>query len=190
MDDTDFDLLCKGLSANEARLFRKILKDWCNGDEESFPVQLALLTRAQWRAAATIPRAVNDSGKLIEKHLAECRQHTAAILKNLSTVTDDSVAELKSIVKMHTEAVDRISVSFRDQLWEAGEVARQIKDSLGSGLSEWRKARDDFAKERENLEKERKELAARIQWRDWFWAGLTLLGMVAVGIVIGVSLCR
>lgn len=188
MDDTDFDLLCKGLSANEARLFRKILKDWCNGDEESFPVQLALLTRAQWRAAATIPRTVNDSGKLIEKHLAECRQHTDAIVKTLSTVADDSVAELKSIVKMHTESVNKTSVSFREQLWEAEQTASQIKSDLNEGIAEWRKARDDFAKERENLEKERKELAARIQWRDWFLAGLTLLGMIAVGVVIGVVL--
>ncbi|MBU6410623.1 MAG: hypothetical protein KGR98_09565, partial [Verrucomicrobia bacterium] len=53
------------------------------------------------------------------------------------------------------------------------------------GISEWRKAKDDFAAERQKIEKERKELAARIQWRDWLWAGLTLLGMLAIGIVIG-----
>jgi hypothetical protein len=52
---------------------------------------------------------------------------------------------------------------------------------------EWKKAKDDFAAERLKLEKERKELAARLQWRDWFWAGLTLLGMIAIGIVFGLQ---
>ena len=52
MEDTDFDLLCDGLSADEAKRMRKILAEWSDGDENGFPVQLALLTRAQWRAAA------------------------------------------------------------------------------------------------------------------------------------------
>ena len=33
-------------------VFRKMLAEWSDGDENGFPVQLALLTRAQWRAAA------------------------------------------------------------------------------------------------------------------------------------------
>lgn len=187
MDDTDFDLLCKGLSADEAKRMRKILAEWCNGDENGFPVQLVLLTRAQWRAAALIPRTIKESGNLIEKHLAECRQQCAAIVKNLSTVTDDSTAELKSIVQMHTETVNKISVSFRNQLWETEEAARRISNQLDGGFLEWKKAKDDFAAERLKLEKERKELAARLQWRDWFWAGLTLLGMIAIGIVFGLQ---
>ncbi|HEV2328960.1 MAG TPA: hypothetical protein VGY56_09260 [Verrucomicrobiae bacterium] len=185
MDDTSFDLLCKGLPPNEAKLFRKILKEWCDGDEDSFPVQLALLTKAQWRAAALISNAINESGKLIEIHLVECRQQTAAIVKNLSAAAAGSADELKGIVKIHTEAVNTASVSIRNQLWEAEEAAKQIRNSLSSGISEWRKARDDFAAERLKLEKERKELAARIQWRDWLWAGLTLFGIMAIGIIIG-----
>lgn len=190
MDDTDFDLLCKGLSADEAKRMRKMMVEWCDGDENGFPVQLVLLTRAQWRSAALIPNTIRDSGKLIEKHLAECRQQCAGIVKNLSAVSEDSAAELKSIVKMHTETVNKISVSFRNQLWETEEVAKRIKNQLTSAFDEWKKAKDDFADERLKLEKERKDLAARLQWRDWFWAGLTLLGMVALGIVIGVSISR
>jgi hypothetical protein len=76
MDDTCFDLLCKDLSADEAKLFRKMMAEWSDGDENGFPVQLALLTRAQWRAAALVPQAVNESRKLIELHLAEYRRQT------------------------------------------------------------------------------------------------------------------
>ncbi len=47
MDDTDFDVLCEGAPPAEAKQLRKLLADWCNGQENSFPVQLVLLTRAQ-----------------------------------------------------------------------------------------------------------------------------------------------
>ena len=47
MIDTDFDLLCDGVNPAEAKRLRKILAEWCSGDENSFPVQLALLTKAQ-----------------------------------------------------------------------------------------------------------------------------------------------
>jgi hypothetical protein len=55
MIDTDFDLLCDGVNPAEAKRLRKILADWCSGDENSFPVQLALLTKSQWRAVARMP---------------------------------------------------------------------------------------------------------------------------------------
>jgi hypothetical protein len=86
MEDTDFDFLCNGLSAEEAKRMRKILAEWSDGDEDGFPVQLVMLTRAQWRAAALVPQAVNESRKLIELHLAEYRRQTAALIGNLSAV--------------------------------------------------------------------------------------------------------
>ena len=55
MEDTDFAFLCNGLSSDEAKRMRKILAEWCDGDENGFPVQLVMLTRAQWRAAALVP---------------------------------------------------------------------------------------------------------------------------------------
>jgi hypothetical protein len=36
MDDTDFDALCEGAPATEAKQLRKLLADWCNGAEDSF----------------------------------------------------------------------------------------------------------------------------------------------------------
>lgn len=184
MDDTDFDLLCKGLSADEAKRMRKILMEWCDGDENSFPVQLALLTRAQWRAAALLPRAISDSGKVIEKHLADCRQHTAAIVKNLSTVTEESTAKLKSIVQMHSETMNQASVAARNQLWETEDVAKQIRNQLDSALPEWRKAKNDFSTERQMLEKERKDLAKRAQLRDSIFVGLIFCGAIAFGVLL------
>jgi hypothetical protein len=184
MKETDLDHLCVGATPDEIRHIYKMVNEWGKGDPNSFPVQLALLTKAQWRAAALIPSTIKDSGKLIEKHLAECRQQCAAIVKNLSTVTDDTAAELKGIVKMHTEAVNKISVSCRNQLWETEEVAKRIIGQLNNGFSEWKKAKDDFAAERQKLETERKELAARIQLRDSIYVGFILFGAIAFGMLL------
>jgi hypothetical protein len=181
MEDTDFDLLCVGLSPDEAKRMRKILAEWNDGDETGFPVQLAMLTRAQWRAAALIPRTIKDSGKIIELHLAECRHQTAAIVKNLSTVAGNNAVELKNIVKAHAETVQQASVAMRNQLWESEEVSRRIKTRLEDSRGEWKKARDDFAAERLKLEKERKELSGRVQRRDTLYAGIILLGAVGFG---------
>ncbi len=41
MGDSDFDLLCEGASPEEAKRLRKVLAEWCAGDEKGFPAQLA-----------------------------------------------------------------------------------------------------------------------------------------------------
>ena len=127
MDDTCFDLLCKDFSAEEAKLFRKMMAEWSDGDENGFPVQFALLTRAQWRAAALVPQAVNESRKLIELHLAEYRRQTAELVKNLSAVGEDQTDELKNVVKAHTEALNLASGSFRSQLKSIGAFTQEIR---------------------------------------------------------------
>ena len=119
MEDTDFDLLCKGLTPDEAKQLRKIFREWSIGDENGFPVQFALLTRAQWNAAAAVPRAVNDSRKLIERHLAEYRQQTAALVKNLAAAGHEQTAELKAIMADHVEIVKKDAWQIRSQLTEA-----------------------------------------------------------------------
>ena len=185
MDDTDFDSLCAGLSADEAKLFRKMLVEWCDGDENSFPVQFALLTRAQWRAAALVPQAVNESRKLIELHLAEYRRQTAELVKNLAAVGGDQTDELKNVVKAHTEALNQASGSFRSQLKEIGAAAQDIRRHLDDGVSAHHRVKTDLKSGSERFQKTCEELDARITGlqirRDW----LTLLGLISIGIVIG-----
>ena len=101
MEDTDFDSLCAGLSADDAKRLRKIFVEWCDGDENGFPVQMALLTRAQWQAAASIPRSLNDSRKWLELHLAEYRRQTAVLVKNFSTASDDKIAAFEEVIQRY-----------------------------------------------------------------------------------------
>ena len=97
-------------------------------------------------------------------------------------------SELNAALLCHARTTQEAAGKIQAQLADAEAVAKRIKNQVYDGFEEWKKAKDDFATERLKLEKERKELAARIQWRDWLWAGLILLGMLAVGIVIGVSI--
>ena len=185
MEDTDFDLLCVGLSPDEAKRMRKILAEWNDGDENGFPVQLAMLTRAQWRAAALVPQAVNDSRKLIELHLAEYQRQTSALISNLSVVGEEQTDELKKIVQAHTEALNQASGSFRSQLKEIGAAAQDIRRHLDDGVSAHHRVKTDLKSGSERFQKTCEELDARITGlqirRDW----LTLLGLIFIGIVIG-----
>jgi hypothetical protein len=186
MEDTDFDLLSIGLSADEAKRLRKIFVEWCDGDENGFPVQLALLTRAQWRASASIPRALHDSRTWLELHLTDYRQQTAALINNLSAVGENQADELKKIVHAHTETVKHASVSIQDQLRRTTEAARQISRQLDDGVSAWNRAQSEMEAGREQFQKACKELDDRLTLRelrrDWF----TLLGVISIGIIIGV----
>ena len=186
MEDTDFDLLCKGLSADEARRLRKIFVEWCDGDENGFPVQMALLTLTQWRAAAGIPRALNDSRKWLELHLADYRQQTIALINKLSGVGEKQADELKKVVQAHTETVKHAAVSIQDQLRGTTEAAEQISRQLDDGVLAWNRAKADMEAGRDRFQKACKELDDRLTLRelrrDWF----TLLGVISIGMVIGV----
>jgi len=186
MEETDFDLLCKGLSADEARRLRKIFVEWCDGDENGFPVQLALLTLAQWRASASIPRALNDSRKWLELHLADYRQQTAALINDLSVVGENQANELKNVVKAHTETVKHASVSIQDQLRRTTEAAKQISRQLDDGVSAWNRAKSEMEAGHELFRKACKELDDRLTLRELRRDWLTLLEVISIGIIIGV----
>ena len=133
----------------------------------------------------SIPRALNDSRKLLELHLAEYRRQTAELVKNLSAVGEDQADELKNIVKAHTEALNQASGSFRSQLKEIGAAAQDIRRHLDDGVSAHHRVKTDLKSGSERFQKTCEELDARITGlqirRDW----LTLLGLIFIGIVIG-----
>jgi len=78
-DKDDLAVLCRDMTKEEVDRIHRLLHEWSVGPEDSFPAQFSLLTRAQLRSAASIPRTIADSRKLLEQHLAEYRRQTAAI---------------------------------------------------------------------------------------------------------------
>jgi gas vesicle protein len=188
LNKDDLAVLAANLSKDEIDRIHRLLHEWNIGPEASFPVQLALLTSIQWRVAASVPRSLNDSRKSLEQHLMEYRRQTAALVSNLAAVGKDQTGELKNLVKAHAATVNQTDTQIRYQLVAMEEAAKEFAKHLAGGVSEWQQAKHDFATERQRLEKERKDLAARVQWRDHLWAILLMVGMMAIGMVIGGSL--
>lgn len=190
MDRTDLDWLCEDASSEEVKRLMRLVHEWSQGDEQSFPVQLALLTRAQWRAAALIPQLVNESRELMELKLAEYRQQSAALVQNLSNTIDAKADALSVIVATHTEAMNQAVTKVQVQMTNTECVAGHIRSELENGMLVWKKAKADYEAERQKLEQTRQELDARNTRRDWLWVALVLISMVILGIAIGLRIAR
>lgn len=184
-DDSDFDFLGEGVSAEEAKRLRKILKQWCDGEEDSFPVQLALLTRAQWRAAGQTPVLLKQSQELLERKLAEYRQQTAALLRDFNASADTKTKALEERIADHREASNATLADFRASTTAAKSVVNQIQDELRIGTWELKKLRDDLDAERKRLEQARRDYESRKDAMDWAILILLLFAMLGIGIVIG-----
>lgn len=71
MPSSHFDLLSAGAGPEETRRLFKMLREWSDADENGFPAQWALLTRAQWRVAATVPESVVAARMGLEQRFTE-----------------------------------------------------------------------------------------------------------------------
>lgn len=185
MDDTDFDFLCEELPPVEAKRLRKMLVEWCAGDENSFPVQLALLTRAQWYAAAQIPVLLKQSLELLDRKLSEYRQNTATLLKGFEFAGSTKVNELKQVIDDHKQAADVILADLRANSTTAKALLGDIRDELTKGAAELERFRKEFMTERHRLEQARATYENQKDWSDWIVFLTLLLAMVAIGVLIG-----
>ena len=185
MEDTNFDLLCKGLTAEEAKQLRKIFREWSSGDENDFPVQLALLTRAQWNAAAAVPRAVNESRKLIERHLAEYRLQTKLMIDAFSHDTEQQHTATRTALETNGLATEQAVTKFRVRLAEVEAAAGQIKALMDGAALEWQALKACTTHERERLEQISNSLQERFSWRGLLWSCVRFLLVLGYGICIG-----
>ena len=189
MDDTGFDFLCQGLSPEEAKLLRKLNAEWSDGDEDSFLVQFALLTRAQWRAAASVPRSVNDSRKWLEQHLAEYRRQTAGLVDHFAIAIEDKNRqfnqELKTVIETQAKATQETMTAIRRQSVAAEYVANAFQQQVKTCVSEWKQATNKFAEERHKLEAMCQALSDRLEWLSFRCLVVMMVFSVIVGILIG-----
>jgi len=181
MEDTDLDFLFDGLPAQEAKRMRKILAEWRIGDEHSFPVQLALLTQAQWKAAARTPVLLKQSLELLDRKLGDYRQQTATLLKDFNAAADTKVQELQDIIADQKEAANVPLTDLRGHTATAKRVLNEMERQLTEGTAELKKYRDKFIEKRHRLEQARADYENQKDWRDWVVFGILLLSMVAIG---------
>ena len=168
MDDTDFDLLCQGLTTDEAKQLRKIFREWCNGDENGFPVQLALLTRAQWRAAAQMPGTLQKIVVAFEAKLAAQQQHQAALMKTLREAGDEKIRAFENTVAFHTETMEKVAAKNCEHLDETEKFAREIRKQMEAGLRETDRITKALIGERQRMEEARQKYERSMEWREVF----------------------
>jgi len=185
---SDFDALLEGASPEESKRLWRILTKWLAGDENSFPVQHALLTRGQWRAQARVPHLVNESVRAMDLKWAEYRQQTAAMVKDFAKTADAKAKDLERLMIVHTDRINEAASGVRANVNNAEKIAEQIKNALVSGAEEWMQAKADFVAERERLEKIRKEMEKQLTRRDLYWFILIVAGLMGIGVGIGVWL--
>lgn len=185
MLDTDSDFLFDGLSPDEAKQIRRILAEWRIGDEQSFPVQLALLTRAQWKAAAQTPLVLKQSLELLHRRFIDYREQTAALLENFNAATDGKVKELEGVITDQKDAAKAVLADLRGHTTTAKRLLDEIECKLTNGTNELKRFRDQFIEERHRMEEARVRCEQQKDWRDWVVLGILLLAMVVIGVFIG-----
>ena len=190
MDETNFDALCEGASPQEAKRLRKILSEWCQGDEDSFPVQLVMLTRAQWRVAARIPQQLAAARQQLDQAFAEHQRKSHAVFDEFTDEIDTRTGTLEQIVVRHTETAKKIVAEMRVELTHTEATAKRIQNQLEAGVAEWNKAQTDFMTQRDRLVEKVIEIRNGYTQQEWLCVILILAAVFTFGIVIGMRIVR
>ena len=184
-DKDDLTVLCHDMTKAEVDRVHRLLHEWGAGPEDSFPAQLSLLTRAQLRAAASIPRAITDSRKWLEQHLAEYRRQTVALTDDFAGMVDIKHGELKDIVLKHAETVKRDALFVSNRLVDANDVAKSIQKNLQAPAVEWNQSQDALERERQRFEKVCRKLDDAINLRGVHWYIIGTLAACVAALLIG-----
>jgi hypothetical protein len=185
LDKDDLAALCAGLTTDEVDRVHRLLHEWNVGPDSNFPVQLALLTRAQWRIAANLPRLMNDARKLIELHLAEYRRQSRAMADDFADTVDGQNKELKKTVEIHIQATRQAAEQIQVQLADAEAVARRVKILMESAVVEWENIKASTTAQCERLEQVSNDLQDRFAWRVMLRSVAWFLLALGYGLCIG-----
>jgi DNA repair exonuclease SbcCD ATPase subunit len=185
LDKDDLAALCAGVTTDEVDRVHRLLHEWSIGPDSSFQVQLALLTKAQWRIAANLPRLMNDARKLIEAHLAEYRRQSQAMAEDFAGMVDAQNKELTRTVEIRIQATRQAAEQIQAQLAEAEAVSMRVKTLMESAASEWENIKASTTAQCERLEQVSNDLQDRFAWRVILRTVLWLLLAVGIGLCIG-----
>jgi hypothetical protein len=185
LDKDDLAALCAGMTTDQVDRVHRLLHEWSVGPHCSFPVQLALLTKAQWRIAANLPRLMNDARKLIELHLVEYRRQSQAMADDFADTVDGQNKELKKTVEIHIQTTRQAAEQIQVQLADAEAVAKRVKTLMESAASEWGSIKASTKAQCERLEQVSNDLQDRFAWRVMLRTAAWLLLAFGIGLCIG-----
>lgn len=185
MDRNDLSALLKGASPEEVDRIHRLLHEWSVGPEDSYPVQLALLTRAQWRMAASVPRTLEDSRTWLELHLAEYRQYCRKVSDDVVKSLAEQNRMLRNTVEAHTQFTRQATEQIQRQLDDAEAVARQVKSLMEKATKEWEGIKARTTTECDRLHQVSNDLQNRFAWRVILHTALWFSLAVGFGIFVG-----
>jgi hypothetical protein len=181
----DLAALCAGMTTEEVDRVHRLLHEWGVGPEDSFPVQLALLTRAQWSTAATLIRSMNDSRKWMEAHFGQYQQQTKTMLDDCSRTVQTGARELETIVATHAKSTEQAIGQIQAKFNAAEAVAGRIQGLMEKAATEWEAIKAAVTVQCERLEQVSDDLEDRFVWRIILRTAAWLLLALALGILIG-----
>ena len=181
LDKDDLAALCEGLTKDEVDRVHRLIHEWNVGPTNSFPVQQALLTNAQWRIAANLPRVLDDSRKLLELHLVEYRRRSQLLTDEFVGTAKQQMAELK----IATETVRLASKKISNELAEAEAVVRRTKSLMDEANVEWHGIKANTTEQCCELKKISNELQNRFAWREILSGAFWFALMFGIGIYLG-----
>ena len=190
MRSTDFDLLNLGVTAEEAKRLRQLLAEWSKGDDNSFPVQIALVTKAQWKAATHVATTLVTERKEIERLFKLYAQESATSQKNASDAIVAKAKEIEAEFARQTLEIRELALQIGKHLDQVERAASQVLVTLNDGRQAYEAAKRDFDAEAKDFQEAAKDLHARIRVRDWLTAGLFSLLLLGVGVLLGFSIDR
>ena len=106
LDKDDLAALCEGMTRDQVDKVHRLLHEWSVGPEDSFPTQLSLLTLAQLRAAASVPRSIADNRKWLEQHLAEYRRQTQSLLDGFNQIVQNETRDFETALSLRAQLIE------------------------------------------------------------------------------------
>lgn len=165
----------------ETRRLYKMLREWSDGDENGFPAQLALLTRAQWRVAATVPESVVSARKGLEQRFAEMQTGIGLRIVEAERALSARAQALKGVAEDHqTRGTTKIQ-EMNACVAQLEGAARKAKLDLETGAKKWDAALKDFEMAHRRINQMIADLESR-PWRShWVMGVLLLIAAVLLG---------
>jgi hypothetical protein len=187
LDKDDLAVLSANMSKDEVDRVHRLLHEWGVGPEDSFPVQLALLTRAQLRVAASVPRSINDSRKWLEQHLVEYRRQTQLLLDGFNQTVQTRTRDFETAASLHSKTVENAANQIQLQLDDAKFVAKHIKSLMDSAAFQWKDIKTSTTAQCEQLEEVSNDLQDRFAWRKIIWWAAWTLVAFGLGYCLAIN---
>jgi hypothetical protein len=185
LDKDDLAVLCAGMTKDEVDRVHRLLHEWSVGPADSFPSQLSLLTLAQLRAGAGVPRAIADSRKWLEQHLAEYRRQTQLLLDGFNQMVQNETREFGANLLLRANTIENAARQIQARHEDAEFVAKHIKSLMERAACQWELIKTDTKEQCKRLEEVSNDLQNRCAWRVMLQWVVFFLLVLGIGVLAG-----